>query len=67
LKERRHGQQLRIWSYKRVQQRNSSENVNIGLGITSVERVDPRLPTTIYNFSSEDNRFDDTSIKFDAN
>jgi hypothetical protein len=25
------------------------------------------LPTTIYNFSSEDNRFDDTSIKFDAN
>ncbi len=67
LKERRHGQQLRVWSYKRVQQRNSSENVNIGLGITSVERVDPRLPTTIYNFSSEDSRFDDTSITFDAN
>lgn len=67
LKERRHGQQLRVWSYKRVQTRNSSENVNIGLGVSSVERVDPRLPTTIYKFDSEDYRFDDTSITFDAN
>jgi hypothetical protein len=67
LKERRHGQQLRVWSYKRVQTRNSSENVNIGLGVSSVERVDPRLPTTIYVFDNEDSRFDDTSVKFDAN
>lgn len=67
LKERRHKEQLKVWSYKRVQERNSVENTNIGLGVSSVERVDPRLPTTIYNFSNDDNRFDDTSIKFDAN
>lgn len=67
LKERRHKEQLKVWSYKRVQGRNSTENTNIGLGVSSVERVDPRLPSTIYNFSNDENRFDDTSIKFDAN
>lgn len=67
LKERKHGQQLRVWSYKRVQTRNSEQNVNIGLAITSVERVDPRLPSTLYKFDNIDYRFDDITIKFDAN
>lgn len=68
LKDRRHHQLLRVWSYKRVQGRNTEENNNIGIGVSSVERVDPLLPsTTIYVFDNEDTRFDDTSITFDIN
>ena len=66
LKNRKHGYQPRIWSYKRIQTRNSEEQVNIGIGTSAVIRVDPDLPTSSNTF--DDNiltRYDNTILKFD--
>lgn len=66
LKNRKHSYQLRIWSYKRIQARNSEEQTNIGIGTSAVIRVDPDLPTSSNTF--DDNiltTFDNTILKFD--
>lgn len=66
LKNRKHSYQLRIWSYKRIQARNSEEQVNIGIGTSAVIRVDPDLPTSSNTFDDDLlTRFDTTSLSFD--
>jgi len=53
LKNRKHSYQLRIWSYKRIQARNSEEQTNIGIGTSAVYRVDPDLPTSSNTFDDD--------------
>ena len=66
VKRRKHSYQLRIWSYKRIQARNSAEQVNIGIGTSAVYAIDPELPTSSNTF--DDNiltTFDTTTLTFD--
>lgn len=43
-KERKHSQQLRIWSYDRVKAYNNQEIANIATAVPTTESVDPQLP-----------------------
>jgi len=67
-KQRKHSQQLRIWSYERIKIRNSEEQVGITTAIDATEVVDPQLPD--YPGSTIDTEkitIDSTNVTIDLN
>ena len=67
-KQRKHSQQLRIWSYERIKIRNDEEQVGITTAIDATEVVDPQLPD--YPGSTIDTEkitIDSTNVTIDLN
>jgi len=67
-KERKHSQQLRIWSYERIKIRNAEEQVGITTAISATQTVDPELPD--YPGSTIDTEkitIDSTNVTIDLN
>jgi len=68
VKQRKHSQQLRIWSYERIKVRNSEEQVAITTAISATQTVDPQLPD--YPGSTIDTTkitIDSTNVTIDLN
>ena len=67
LKGKKHNEQLKMWSLKRVEIKNNEEIVNIGIATNAVVGIDSSLPTSDDSFDDEIlTTFDSTLVRFDT-
>lgn len=67
LKGKKHNEQIKMWSLKRVETKNSEQVVNIGIATETIVVIDPTLPTQLNSFDDEIlTTFDSSLVTFDA-
>jgi hypothetical protein len=67
LKGKKHNEQTKMWSLKRVEVKNTEEVTNIGIATDTIVTIDPTLPTQLNSFDDEIiSTFDSSLIRFDS-
>jgi len=66
VKGKKTGEQLKVWSLKRVEVREQEQSAQAGIGTTAVITIDPNIPTSTTTFDSTDIKFDSSTITFDS-
>ncbi len=67
LKGKKHSEQLKMWSLKRVETKNNTDITNIGIATSSIVGIDSSLPTKSNTFDDAIlSTFDSFTITFDS-
>lgn len=66
VKSKKHGEQLKVWSLKRVETREQEQSTQSGIGTGAVISIDPNIPTSTTTFDSSTIKFDSSTITFDS-
>lgn len=67
LKAKKHSEQLKMWSLKRVEVKNNQEINNIGIATSAVVGIDSSLPSSPNTFDDTIlTSFDNTNLRFDT-
>lgn len=67
LKRKKHNEQIKLWSLKRVEIKNTEEVDNIGIATESIVTIDPTLPTQSNSFDDQIlTTFDSSLVTFDS-
>ena len=66
VKGKKHAEQLKVWSLKRVEVREQEQSTQSGLGTGAVISIDANIPSSPDTFDSSTIKFDSSTITFDS-
>ena len=66
VKGKKHAEQLKVWSLKRVEVREQEQSTQSGIGTGAVIAIDANIPNSPDTFDSSTIKFDSSTITFDS-